>query len=92
MIISVNKLMRERYTYMAENNNLKDYKNRVTMIRLRKSEFVPEGETEPIEYYSLLLDVELNGEAEELRFKCTEANAKLLKACTPIREKTLLDD
>lgn len=92
MIISVNKLMRERYTYMAENNNLKDYKNRVTMIRLRKSEFVPEGETEPIEYYSLILDVELNGEAEELRFKCTEANAKLLKACTPIREKALLDD
>jgi len=62
------------------------------MIRLRKQEFTPEGETEPIEYYQLLLDVELNGEPEVLKFKCTESNAKLLKACTPISKKTLFDD
>jgi len=89
---SLPKIMRERYTYMPENNSLKDYKNRVTMIRLRKQEFIPEGETEPIEYYQLLFDVELNGEPEVLKFKCTESNAKLLKACTPIREKSFLDE
>lgn len=92
MIDSLQNLMRERYTYMLENNELKDYKNRVTMIRLSRQSFTPEGETDPIQYYQLLLDVELNGEAEELKFKCSEANAKLLKASTPIREKTLLDD
>lgn len=92
MINSLKTIMRERYTYMPENNNLKDYKNRISMVRLRKAEFTPEGETEPIEYYQLLIDVELNGEAETLKFKCSEANAKLLKASGVIREKTLLDD
>lgn len=91
MIESLKNIMRERYTYMNDNQP-KDYKNRITAVHLRRNQFTPEGETEPIEYYQLILSVELSGEAEELKFKCTEANAKLLKACTPIREKTLLDD
>lgn len=93
MITSLSKVMRERYTIMPEVQAVKNYKNRVDMVRLRKSEFTPEGETEPIEYYQLLLDVELNGEPETLKFKCSEANAKLLKACAVLeREKTILDD
>jgi len=94
MIVSLSNILRERMVHIMQNhNNLKDYKNRVDTVRLRKSEFTPEGEQDPIEYYQLLLDVELNGEPETLKFKCSEANAKLLKASAVLeREKTILDD
>lgn len=94
MIVLLSDIMRERMEYiMQDHNNLKDYKNRIDTVRLRKSEFTPEGEQNPIEYYQLLLDVELNGEPETLKFKCSEANAKLLKASAVLeREKTFLDD
>jgi len=77
---------------MSTHNNLKDYSNRVTSVRLVQDSFVPEGQSEAITYYQLVLDVTIDGEATELRFKCPADKATLLKASAIEKRENLLDD
>jgi len=76
---------------MSEHNNLKDYSNRVTSVRLVQDSFTPEGQKDPITYYQLVLDVMIDDEPTELRFKCPADKATLLKAAAK-RKENLLDD
>lgn len=76
---------------MSQHNNLKDYSNRVTAVRLVQDSFVPEGQNESITYYQLVLDVTIDDEPTELRFKCPADKATLLKAAAKSKQN-LLDD
>jgi len=72
---------------------MKSVANRIYDIYVDKREFLPEGQTEPIKYVQLVLNVKLNGEEDEVRLKLTRDQAKILQAASIIDdEASFLDE
>jgi len=65
--------------------------NKLLNIEVVHDQFTPEGASEPIDYDSLHLTGEINGDVEQLRVKLSRTQALVLKAMKT-QNGSLLDD
>ena len=68
-----------------------DVANRVQSIHIEEREFTPDGETQRLKYYQLVVGISLNGEDDEIRLKLTRDQVKIFKAAK-IFEEDFLDE
>lgn len=68
----------------------KSIKNRLLDVSVRTQSFVPQGESQPIEYHQVVFLVEYNGDPEEVTVKCDKKTLQLLKAAD-VEKQNLLE-
>jgi hypothetical protein len=61
-------------------SQLKSIKNNLHDVLLAKKSFVPEGQSDPISYYQLVLQVMINDEEHEVTIKLNELQNTVLSA------------
>ena len=68
-------------------------KNKIQGIYVEESEFTPDGQTQPVVYKRLVLEVSLDGEFEKLEFvpsdKLGKAGYTLLRVADDVVKKTV---
>jgi hypothetical protein len=66
-----------------------DISTKVIDLYLRESVFQPDSGGEPVQYFTLIVEVLLDGEQDVLELKCDRKTAKLFKAATTVPENFL---
>lgn len=67
----------------------RNYLNRIFSVRILEKSFVPEGQTEPVDYVQLALGVDFQGEHDEIVLKLDRKTAQLLRAADVKKENAL---